>query len=142
MPLDPYAVYRYRDKSHNFVYGSAVAMGVKPVEYPLEETGEMTKGVQFVTNTERPHYILGDPKDTEDGVQIVDKNNIGDDGQPVVWEFTPLTMAAFDDMGPGISGYKELRQKISDEQTLHTFFIENFLPDDWLDDVKEKSATP
>ena len=132
MPLDPHAVYQLRSTSDNFLRARSIALGVKPAKFPHPETNKETDGVWFITNTERPHYILGDPKDTEKGVEIVDAGNIGDDGQPVVWEFVPLTMALFDEMGTSICGYKQLRQALPTEAALHTFFVENFLPDGWL----------
>lgn len=130
MPLDPHAVYVLEDKSNNFVQGRFIALGVKPLTDGL-------KGVTFATNTETPHRIIGDLKDVEGGTQIVDEVNIGFDNEPVVWEFTPLTMALFDEMGPTISGYAELRKAVNTEELLHTFFIENFLPDDWLEEAEK-----
>lgn len=145
MPLNPHDVYKLTDKSNNYIYSSCIALGVKPTKQAhLGDDGEIEEvsGVIFMTNTEKGHYILGEPKDTEEGVQIVDAVRVGDDGKPVVWEFTPLTMASFDDMGPTLVGYANVRKAISDLATLHTFLIENFVPDDWLDDLKEGSPSP
>jgi hypothetical protein len=138
MPLNPNAVYQLSDLSDNYVRSKMIVMGVKPTTQTRtlgveedEDGGEET-GVIFITNTEQGHYILGEQKDTEGGVQIVDADRVGDDGEPVVWEFRPLTMELFDAMGPSISGFEELRKTVNTEELLHTFFIENFLPDDWF----------
>lgn len=137
MPLDPNVVYLLTDKSDNYVRGKMIAIGAKPTKQTLtsgDAIGDEESGVIFVTNTEQGHYILGEPKDVEGGVQIVDQDRLGTDGKPVVWEFRPLTMALFDEMAESISGFAEMRSIINTEERLHTFYVENFLPDDWFDE--------
>ena len=141
MPLKFMRPYKLVVASDNYVRPT-VAIGPRPAKRD-DGDGTTRECIEFLTIGENGHTIFGEPEDLEEGVvQIIDKQRVGDDGQPVIWHFIPFTLALWTEMGEGgaISGYEKLKSQIQDEGTLINFYLANFLDDYWTEDYKAPPA--
>jgi hypothetical protein len=132
MPLKFSSIYVLSDVNQNFIKVQQIAMAPRVVKVKNPITGDAQEEWQFLVPSEvsMGHTVLGEVvSDTDSTVDIEDKGRIGDDGNPILWRFEPLTLAAWNAMGErgDIDGWEVLTKNLHTDEELLRFY--NY---DWL----------
>lgn len=136
MPLEFNQVYLLTNPGGNFMPVPMVALGIRPVHDRPEHSDEWVAGWQFLVDSDGQggHQILGDIIRDDGGTVVVqDVDKTGDDGNPVLWRFEPLTLPVWHTYARKVevSGREKLKKAFRHDNDLRNFYRERHLDPSW-----------
>jgi hypothetical protein len=138
MPLLFHQVYQFEDVTRTFLNVPLIAVGTRISKRAHPTSGKISPVVDFI-HSEWTHQVFGTPKDTALGTTRIEDTYLKESGISPVWQFTPLTLAAWRRLGEAgiIIGYGQLRTVIYDDASLKNFYLNEWLFDTWEPNPKD-----
>lgn len=132
MPLNFTGMYKLIDATLNYIRVPQIAMAPRHVDIEVPELGGVHEAWQYLVpnDVNLGHTIVGQVvTDEDDFFEIQDLIREGDDGEPVVWRFEPLTFEVWTQMGKDgyVSGWDVLKDAITDDDSLSNFYYHEWL---------------